>query len=705
MSRNGYPAGPVTASFRGRRTRAALAALGCAFFIVSCPASARDEADTCFLAKMRLTRVGAASLLSCVARADGHSARLGFCIDRTTTRLEGLIAAADQRARSADFDCPATLDSLALAGPSTWPLRFAEEEVAVTVGRCARARLNAARRYAAARTRCRGREAGSGPAEVDHCAADARDDFLAAWTAGSSTDCSPSASTGEEAAERIEAEIDESASRLIVRCGDGTVAGFEECDDGAGEDGDGCSANCRVEDCGRVGDEVHCVDCPDGAVPSADFASCRCPDGFEGEPGSCVDIDECARQLDACTDDAPCVNLEGTHACATACTAEAFHAALATCGAPTGAIAFDCRDTTIALPVGSGAHRRLDCDDLVIDGAGRGIAFESAPLCWQMPVAVEDCPGGLETDGTCRCPDVDDGPTFLSLRGDRNVVRDLTVRGFFDGIRLGGRDGLVERVRFERLCDDAFGSVGEGVGNEFRGLSVSEGCDKCSENAGSLGATDPDPRLRDHYNATFTDIEFSGCRTPVRMTDSGRFLLRRVAMRGDLTDFPCDGPRFSTASGASRLFVRVEDSLVENCRRGLRFGRSAEGVIEGSVVRGCALRGLRVAGNSEVSVTRSVFVDNGGNGSSESGFGGVATVGLGAVDLGGGALDFVSGVVRSAGANTLCRNFGPDDRPRDLDNATEIGISAESNWWCSVEAPFSRLRGPADVVPWLDRAP
>ena len=654
---------------------------------------------------MRLTRVGAASLLSCAARADGDSARLGLCIDKTTTRLEGLIDAADRRARSADFDCPATLDSLALAGPSTWPLRFAQEEVGVTVGRCARTRLKAARLYAAVRTRCRVREVEAGPAEVDDCAADAREDFLGAWADAAQTDCATSASSGEEAAARIDREIDESASRLVVRCGDGAVAGFEECDDGGDEDGDGCSANCRLEDCGRVGEEVNCVVCPDDAVPAPDFTSCRCPDGFEGEPGSCADIDECAGHLDACTVDAPCVNLEGTHACAIACTAEAFHAALATCGAPTGAIAFDCRDTTIALPVGSGAHRRLDCDDLVIDGAGRGITFESAPLCWQMPVAAEDCPGGFETDGTCRCPDVDDGPTFLSLLGERNVVRDVTVRGFFDGIRLGGRDGLVERVRFERLCDDAFGSVGDGVGNTFRSLSVSEGCDKCSENAGSLGATDPDPRLRDHYNATFTDVDFSGCRTPVRMTDSGRFLLRRVAMRGDLVDFPCDGPRFSTASEASRLFVRVEDSLVENCRRGLRFGRSAEGVIEGSVVRGCSLRGLRVAGASEVSVTRSVFIDNGGDGSSEPGFGGVAAVGFGALDLGGGALDFVSGVVRSGGANTLCRNFGPDRLPRDIDNATDAGISAESNWWCSVGPPFSRIRGAADVVPWLDRAP
>ncbi len=60
-----------------------------------------------------------------------------------------------------------------------------------------------------------------------------------------------------------------------VGCGDATVAGAEECDDGGNVDGDGCDANCRLEACGnellQSGEE-----CDDGNSASGDGCSENC---------------------------------------------------------------------------------------------------------------------------------------------------------------------------------------------------------------------------------------------------------------------------------------------------------------------------------------------------------------------------------------------------------------------------------------------
>jgi cysteine-rich repeat protein len=58
-------------------------------------------------------------------------------------------------------------------------------------------------------------------------------------------------------------------------CGDGTVLGAEECDDGNNVDGDGCDANCRVEACGngvlQAGEQ-----CDDGNLTPGDGCSEQC---------------------------------------------------------------------------------------------------------------------------------------------------------------------------------------------------------------------------------------------------------------------------------------------------------------------------------------------------------------------------------------------------------------------------------------------
>jgi cysteine-rich repeat protein len=657
---------------------------------------------------MRATRAGAVRLLGCPLRARGDEQRLALCLARTEARVWKLLDHADRRAAEKGFDCPAGIDALALAVPYAWPLRFTGEHVGSTTGECARQRLRASRRYAAAHARCVTAVARGHYENVSECSRSRRLEFLRDWQgADASGDCTPgSVAPAAPAADRIVAEIDESAARVTVRCGDGYRGGFEECDDGNVENGDGCSANCRRETCGRVGDEVLCIACPSDSRPTDDYSACRCPDGYEGDPGACTDIDECATDEVLCPPRRPCVNLEGTWACSIACTADAFHQALAECGAPSGAIAFQCSDDVIRLAVGEAPNgRRVECDGLTIDGAGRNITFELDPPCWRTPVAPEDCPGGLAADGTCACPDVDSGDVFLSLRGRGNVVRDLTVRGFFDGMPTRGRDNLVENVRFERMCDDAFGSVGDGVGNTFRHLSVRDGCDKCSENTGSIAATDPDPRLAAHYNGILEDIDFNRCRTPVRMSIAGRFLLRDLRMRGADSEFPCDGPRFTTASADHRLVIRMEDSVVEGCRRGLRFGGMTEGILRGNRVVGGGLRGLRVAGSSLVSAEGNAFLFNGGEGSSEPGFGGVAILDNAGVDLGGEARMIDGRIVRSGGRNSICSNLGPDGADRDVEGSTGVRVSARGNWWCGSRSPADRVLGAVDVEPILDRAP
>ena len=592
---------------------------------------------------------------------------------------------------------------------------------------CRRHRAASLRRLAADYSLCMTR-AESDPGEpFDLCEAEARWNFARGW---STTLAGCTAVDATAGADRLESEIDDTASRLTVRCGDGRLAGYEECDDGEMTDGDGCSADCRnetcttdetgtatcsvcpggcaAETCKRVDGDVRCVACPAGSVPDESYHSCRCPDGYSGVPGACADIDECAAAADPCVGIGPCVNLLGSWSCETACTAAAFHAALASCGAPSGTITFGCTDTTIALPGGAGANQRdISCNHLTIDGAGRNITFELAPLCWQTRLDASLCPSGLAADGTCSCPNVDSGDAFLVLRGDDNVVRDLTIRGFFDGIHTRGAGNVVENVRFDRMCDDAFGNGPGGRGNLFRDLVVREGCDKCSENAGSIVDTDEDTRVAAHYNAIFQNVDFDTCGTPVRVASTGRYLLDNVTMAAGTDEFPCDGPRFSSSTGVpGDLAVTILASRIEGCRRGLRIGAGADVAVRSTRIADCELRGIRVAPTARVSIEDSTIVHNGGGGSAEDGYGGVAAIDGAAVDLGGGSVVIDGAATSSAGNNSLCDNRGAGGGRLDLFNGSATTpVAAANNWWCSTDPASDRIAGGAGIDPLLTRAP
>jgi cysteine-rich repeat protein len=677
------------------------------FLAASCrPAAALDTAGRCADDKLRAHRMAASAHLHCERAFLGNADAQRLCLERAADRLRRRLEAAETFARQSGFRCPAGAEALGLDGSLSWVTRFVHEQAPAADAACRREVTSAAQRLSSGYHRClsaRIRGSFGSEEEMADCTARVRERFTATWERAAAC------ATGDAAtaADRILAEIDESAARLVPACGDRHVAGFEQCDDGNTAGSDGCSAECEKETCERVDGEVRCLVCPEDSVAAATFESCECPHGFTGTPGACTDIDECTSGEASCGEGQPCVNLEGTWACAIACTAEAFHAALASCGAPSGAIAFDCTNTVIAVPAWDVSKPRdIDCDGLTIDGAGRGISFELDPLCWQTVLDPAQCPGGLEEDGTCFCPDVDSGEPFVLLRGDGNVIRDLTVRGFFEGIPVRGRRNVVEHVQFERMCDDAFGSVAGGVGNVFRDLVVRDGCDKCSENEGVLATTDPDTRVPGHYHAILEDVEFEDCATPVRVTATGRLLLDGVIMTGGADqDFPCDGPRFSSSSASERVAIYMKDSLVDGCRRGIRFGNGADGVLTDTRIANGGLRALRIAGNSRVHAEGVTMESNGGDGSSEAGFGGAAVLGQGTLDLGGGSIA-IDGVTRtSAGDNSLCFNVAPDGSDRDVDNATATSIDAEANWWCSLGSPAAQILGPADFDPALERAP
>lgn len=71
---------------------------------------------------------------------------------------------------------------------------------------------------------------------------------------------------------------------LTAFCGDGLVAPGEECDDGNAVDGDGCAASCQVEVgfvCGAPGEPCDVTVCGDGIIAGAEV----CDEGANNGPG------------------------------------------------------------------------------------------------------------------------------------------------------------------------------------------------------------------------------------------------------------------------------------------------------------------------------------------------------------------------------------------------------------------------------------
>ena len=67
----------------------------------------------------------------------------------------------------------------------------------------------------------------------------------------------------------------------VVTCGDGFVAGAEQCDDGNANDLDGCNASCEVEDV--ILPDAGVPDPPDASIPDASIPDAGEPDAGAGE--------------------------------------------------------------------------------------------------------------------------------------------------------------------------------------------------------------------------------------------------------------------------------------------------------------------------------------------------------------------------------------------------------------------------------------
>jgi len=70
----------------------------------------------------------------------------------------------------------------------------------------------------------------------------------------------------------------------VVTCGDGFVAGAEQCDDGNANDLDGCNASCEVEDV--ILPDAGVSDPPDASIPDASIPDASIPDAGEPDAGA-----------------------------------------------------------------------------------------------------------------------------------------------------------------------------------------------------------------------------------------------------------------------------------------------------------------------------------------------------------------------------------------------------------------------------------
>lgn len=490
----------------------------------------------------------------------------------------------------------------------------------------------------------------------------------------------------------------------LESCGDGVRQASEECDDWNQASGDGCSASCLRETCGTVGMGVECLYCPEGSSPNGTYTDCVCDPGYDTVGDTCQDIDECALDIDGCPVGDPCVNLPGTFSCSIDCNQTAFHAALSSCGAPSGTITFDCTNTTIPIADAAAGPRNNNCNGLVVDGLDRNITFEMNPKCWGR--VGQACQVDLNPDLTCDCPSAEGGTIFMSLNGNDQAVRNLTVRWFFDGIHTTGYRNKVENVTFDRICDEAFGNYG-GAGNVFEGNSASLGCNKCEQNYGNVAVTNPNPLHPEHYNSISRDNQFTDCFQPIRVNEGGRYLVEYDDILGTQPTgiFTCLGPRFDgNISNGHQQFLKMIGSSLEGCINGLRIAGSVEAELAGNTFTNNGNRGVRVFNAAKVSMRDNFVLTNGGNtpGGDNLGVAGVVVVDSAVVDLGGGSLTIDGDVISSPGRNTICGNVNSVEAPREVQNFTAVEMKAENNWWCTMTPVTSGLW---DITPLLTEAP
>ncbi len=205
-------------------------------------------------------------------------------------------------------------------------------------------------------------------------------------------------------------------------CGDGVVAGEEECDEGEAnsELPDACRPDCREPVCGD-GIVDSSEECDDGNTD--DFDDCSLCRLSAGQCILCAEDADCGRAVDRCSP-----VLEG-RACLLGCRDDADCPENSTCGRAAGV------DTEVCVPEFNTCEGCLDRDD---DGYGIGLECLGSD-CNDANPSIN--PGVEEI-----CDDIDND---CDTRNDEGCPPDLLVRAG-EEVVLSAADGLYDRVQVFR---------------------------------------------------------------------------------------------------------------------------------------------------------------------------------------------------------------------------------------------------------------
>ncbi len=251
-------------------------------------------------------------------------------------------------------------------------------------------------------------------------------------------------------------------------CGDGRLTPPEECDDGRRQDGDGCSAQCRLERCNAD------TDCPDGTCGGG---ICRPPECTYDEdcPGNLLCRNN--RCVPRCTQDGQCgINQQCRNGdCVTPCRTDAQ--------CPTGELCENgvCRDPACDTDsdCASGMCQGGRCTDPECQGdqdCDPG-EFCRNNRCRATCASDRDCPGGQCVRGVCgrreddRCTVNDECAAGLCLNGRcapcQSHVQCGPGRLCIDGVCAGSVCGNGIREGAE-VCDDGNSLETDGCSRDCR---------------------------------------------------------------------------------------------------------------------------------------------------------------------------------------------------------------------------------------------
>ena len=367
----------------------------------------------------------------------------------------------------------------------------------------------------------------------------------------------------------------------------------------------------------------------------------------------------CSAEGESAAAEGETVGVRGHASARIACTEAALRTALTqVASAGGGTVTFDCIDAIIEVA----DQIVFRGNNLILDGEDRKITFRYS--------------------GTDPCDQTEGLDRFLEIYGNRNVIRNLTIDRFPEGIHFQSGDGNVgENLRFPIVCEDAITNGGSGhvatntvVRNSY--FENSEDKAVMISNGGSI---------------TIEGSEFVDCMQPVRAgAASGRVVVRNNTFRGRSS-----GPRFN--GGSEGMFITFEGNTVSDATYGIRVYDDAQAVVrnnrfqlgkqtgEANAVYAAGRARVRVEGNTITGYTSSP---------------GVLVKDSARADLGGGSVAIDGKSAVGAGGNTL-RN-GKKGAPHDLTNQTKTEVHAEKNLWDQATAAEVRqhdVSGPADVDP------